>query len=201
MHVIRRAAFTPMGWKNGAGTTLEIAVHGRRGEDFDWRLSMAQVARDCSFSAFAGCERYTTLVEGAGFDLLGPDGTLIAFTRVGQVHAYAGAVAWACRLRGGASWDLNLIVRKGVAARMDSVPFGARELQIAASAVDRWLVPLDASCELEPVAAPGTVRLDARDAALLAAGEAAIARVATGSGGGWLAIASLPPLPQAHQNL
>ena len=198
MHLLRRADYTPMRWKNGAGTTLEIAAQGREGEAFDWRLSMARVEGDCSFSSFEGYERHTTLVEGPGFELSGADGRVLAFARVGTVHAYAGAVPWACRLRGGACWDLNLIVRSGVAACMDSVRVGPEALELAAGIADRWLVPLDAAMELCMGACVGAVRLEARDALFLAAGEAATLRAAAGNGGGWLAIASLPRSPRSR---
>jgi uncharacterized protein len=197
MHVLRQVDYTPMRWKNGAGTTLEIARHGRHGEAFDWRLSMALVEGDCTFSSFDGYERYTTLVEGPGIELVGPDGRSLAFTRIGAVHAYAGAVPWACTLRGAASWDLNLIVRSGQAARMDTVRVGTQALELAAAVVDRWLVPLDAALELCLGACAGTVLLEARDALYLAAGEAATLRAVAGNGGGWLAVASLPPLPRS----
>lgn len=201
MHVLRQADYMPMRWKNGAGTTLEIAVRGRNGEPFDWRLSMALVERDSTFSSFEGYQRHTALVDGPGFELLGADGASLAFTSVGQVHAYAGAVPWSCRLRGGATWDLNLIARLGLPAHMESARIDARGLDLAAGTADRWLVPLDAPLELCPGACAGAVLLEARDALYLAAGEAATLRAQAGSGGGWLAIASLPPLPSPPQNL
>lgn len=197
MHVLRQSDYTPMRWKNSAGTTLEIALHGRDGEAFDWRLSMALVDADCTFSSFEGYQRQTTLVDGPGFDLFGPGGRSFAFTRVGDVHAYDGAVAWACRLRGGACRDLNLIVRIGLAAGMEAVRVASQPLELAAGVADRWLVPLDEPLELCLGACAGAVLLEARDALFLAAGEAATLRAAAGSGGGWLAIASLPPSPRS----
>jgi environmental stress-induced protein Ves len=200
MHVLRRSDYTPMRWKNGAGTTLEIALHGRHGEAFDWRLSMALVDADCTFSSFEGYQRQTTLVDGPGFDLFGPDARPLAFARVGEVHAYDGAVAWACRLRGGACRDLNLIVRSGLAASMEGVRVAGQPLELAAGAADRWLVPLDEPLELCLGACVATVLLEARDALFLAAGETATLRPAAGGGGGWLAIASLPPSPRLGQD-
>jgi environmental stress-induced protein Ves len=198
MHVIRRADYTAMPWKNGAGTTLEIAVQGRQGEAFDWRLSLALVEQDCAFSAYAGYERHTALVEGAGFELRSPEGSTLSFTQVGQVHAYEGATPWECRLRAGPAWDLNLIARSGLGGRMHALRAGPEALPLDASPAGCYIVSLQAPLEI--VAGAGSVRLASRDAAFLARGEAATVTAAAGSGGGWLVIASLPPAA-LRQNL
>lgn len=53
-------------WKNGGGTTAEVAVWppGVGFDDFDWRVSMARVERDGPFSRFPGIERTLVLLEG-----------------------------------------------------------------------------------------------------------------------------------------
>lgn len=63
-----------MPWKNGGGTTREIAVFppGTGMEDFLWRLSMAQVEATGPFSAFAGIDRTLAVIEGR-LALNGPD--------------------------------------------------------------------------------------------------------------------------------
>ena len=55
-------------WKNGGGTTAEVAVHppGAGLDDFDWRISMADVAVDGPFSRFPGVDRTLVLAEGRG---------------------------------------------------------------------------------------------------------------------------------------
>jgi len=61
-----------MPWKNGRGTTLELAVDppGATLETgFRWRISSAEVAASGPFSAFPGLNRWLLLVEGAGFDI------------------------------------------------------------------------------------------------------------------------------------
>ena len=56
-----------MPWKNGGGTTAEIAAFpdGAGFNAFDWRISLAEVASDGPFSAFPGIDRTLMLVEGA----------------------------------------------------------------------------------------------------------------------------------------
>ena len=61
----------PQPWKNGAGLTREIAVARNAATEcgFDWRLSVAEVARDAPFSAFPGVDRCIVLLRGAGLQL------------------------------------------------------------------------------------------------------------------------------------
>jgi environmental stress-induced protein Ves len=59
-------------WKNGGGSTTEIAVDppgSSVAEPFRWRISLASVAVSGPFSAFQGYERSIMLVGGAGMDL------------------------------------------------------------------------------------------------------------------------------------
>ena len=63
----------PTPWKNGGGTTREIAQSpGPKG--FSWRLSVADVDSEGPFSRFSGLSRILTVIEGDGFELYGPDG-------------------------------------------------------------------------------------------------------------------------------
>ncbi|MEO6155570.1 MAG: HutD family protein [Thermomonas sp.] len=65
--------YTRMRWKNGAGWTSEILkVHGsddRDTNDWDWRLSIAEIEADAPFSAFPGVERELVLLSGNGLRL------------------------------------------------------------------------------------------------------------------------------------
>ncbi len=59
---ITRAAELPSTpWRNGQGQTTEIALAGRP-DDFAWRVSLAEVARDSDFSPFPGVDRIIMLV-------------------------------------------------------------------------------------------------------------------------------------------
>ena len=55
-----------MRWKNGRGTTYEVATSpdGSGTADFDWRISFADVDTDGPFSSFAGIDRVIVVVEG-----------------------------------------------------------------------------------------------------------------------------------------
>jgi environmental stress-induced protein Ves len=125
------AALAPQPWKNGAGLTREIAV-GPRGADnasFDWRISLAEVARDAPFSAFPGIDRCITLLRGAGMRLVSLDRSIDH--RLDQVLApfcFAGELALNATLFDGACSDFNVMTRRGAWSAEVSVVRAACEL-------------------------------------------------------------------------
>ncbi|MGL6210245.1 MAG: HutD/Ves family protein, partial [Paracoccaceae bacterium] len=66
-----------MPWANGRGVTTEL-IRVERDGALDWRLSMAQVVEDGPFSRLPGIARNLTVIEGPGFDLVGPGVRLAA---------------------------------------------------------------------------------------------------------------------------
>lgn len=114
-------------WKNGAGLTREIAVHpvGAGIADFDWRISVAEVARDAPFSAFPGVDRCITLLRGAGMRLRSDDGRLDArLDRPLQPLHFPGDLPLAATLIDGACSDFNVMTRRG-AVRCEVTCHGA----------------------------------------------------------------------------
>ncbi|MFE2878995.1 HutD family protein [Streptomyces roseus] len=71
VRILRAGDRAALAWKNGGGVTREIAAwpEGAGLADFDWRISLAEVAADGPFSAFPGVDRTLTLAEAAGMDL------------------------------------------------------------------------------------------------------------------------------------
>ena len=68
------ADYRTMPWRNGRGTTRELAVFpadsALDGRPFAWRVSIADVKSDCEFSVFPGYDRSLMLMEGAGMELV-----------------------------------------------------------------------------------------------------------------------------------
>jgi environmental stress-induced protein Ves len=66
-----RSGHTAMPWRNGGGTTHEIAIAPTDTPDapFCWRLSIADLAGDGPFSEFPGIDRILLLLEGEGVTL------------------------------------------------------------------------------------------------------------------------------------
>ncbi|MDC0740623.1 HutD/Ves family protein [Polyangium mundeleinium] len=69
---LRPSDYRVMPWKNGLGTTTEIAVEppGAGLDDFAWRLSIADLAASGPFSTFPGIERILLQTEGAPMELV-----------------------------------------------------------------------------------------------------------------------------------
>jgi uncharacterized protein len=65
--ILRSVDYVARPWKNGGGTTRDIAVSpsGASLDTFDWRLSLAQVDRDGPFSRFDNVDRTLVLLSGA----------------------------------------------------------------------------------------------------------------------------------------
>jgi len=66
--------FKSIPWKNGKGKTIEVAINeGGTLDNFDWRLSMADVVEDGEFSNFNGYLRNLVLIKGNAIALCHDD--------------------------------------------------------------------------------------------------------------------------------
>lgn len=105
---------TPQAWRNGGGRTRELLAWPA-GQDWQLRISRADIDADGPFSAFPGVERWFTVLEGAGVALHFPD----AAAPTATLHAgdaplhFDGGLAPGCTLLNGATQDLNLMARAG----------------------------------------------------------------------------------------
>jgi hypothetical protein len=108
--LITRQQFKVMPWKNGAGTTAEIAIEPagadfREGK-FDWRLSSARIEDENRFSQFPGYDRILTVLSGEGLMLnsqeLGPF----------EVFEFEGEDRIDCTLIGNPVEDLGVIFKR-----------------------------------------------------------------------------------------
>lgn len=102
-------------WKNGAGTTREIAVEpaGAGTDDFDWRLSLAEVDHDAPFSAFPGVDRCIVLLRGEGMALRSDGAATAHDLRPLQPWSFPGERAVAALLLAGPCSDFNVMTRRG----------------------------------------------------------------------------------------
>jgi environmental stress-induced protein Ves len=71
MIVISPDRYRVMPWKNGGGSTTEIAISpdGVGIDAFDWRVSIASVAQSGPFSTFPGVDRTLSVLDGNGIVL------------------------------------------------------------------------------------------------------------------------------------
>lgn len=106
------AGLSPVLWKNGGGSTTEIAIGPPDSgfEDFDWRVSLATIEKDGAFSAFPGVDRTLVLVEGHGMTLeIDGEPTLVTDTE--PVVAFDGSSQVIAKLSRGGSTDFNAMTR------------------------------------------------------------------------------------------
>jgi uncharacterized protein len=141
-----------MPWKNGAGTTTEVAVFpaGASLDEFEWRLAIADLDRSGPFSSFPGVDRLLTVLPPGRVSLT-IDGVARAMAPL-EVVRFAGESQVSASLAAGPARDLNLMLRRG---RVDA--------SIEAITLDGELrVPLDGRpmvlCAIE-----GSVRLELGD--------------------------------------
>lgn len=101
-------------WKNGGGTTTELAVHPASGRPL-WRVSIADVSTSGPFSDFSGYERTIMLLEGDGMRLAFDDASEAVVDRPYSPFVFDGAAKCQCTLLGGAVRDMNLMVDRTTA--------------------------------------------------------------------------------------
>lgn len=127
-------------WKNGLGWTREIArgfspaavspqqpmaslADTANGDGWDWRVSIAEIDRDCAFSSFPGIERELVLIAGEGMTLTfapaaaDADGERVELAPPHGRIRFAGERQLQCRLHAGPTRDFNLMWRR---ARCDA---------------------------------------------------------------------------------
>lgn len=112
--IIRFGDGAPRPWRNGLGTTRELAVHpsAASGDDFLWRISIAEVDSAAPFSRFPGIDRHIVLIEGAGFGMTLDEGHQHALTTPFAPFAFPGEASVAVTLVAGPTRDFNLMVRR-----------------------------------------------------------------------------------------
>ena len=114
MHRFSLAAAPRRPWKNGGGETRELAVAppGAGLDDFDWRISCAQVASGGPFSAFPGVDRSLAVLDGAGLrlDFAGSEALELGVDCAPLV--FAGEAAVNAELLDGPVGDFNLMTRR-----------------------------------------------------------------------------------------
>ena len=101
-------------WRNGLGWTREIHAHAMAGspDDWAWRLSIAEIEQDASFSAFPGIDRELVLLAGNGLRLRFADGEVRELHPPHDKLRFAGERAVTGELLDGPTQDFNLMWRR-----------------------------------------------------------------------------------------
>lgn len=123
VRVLNPSDYKEMRWKNGQGSTTELAVFREENPlesssiPFEWRVSIAQVPTDGPFSRFEGIDRVILVLEGPGMRLVHEEGSHEEGTqaRLYPLEPYAFSGDWTTTglLEGGPVVDFNVMTRRG----------------------------------------------------------------------------------------
>lgn len=131
-------------WRNGAGSTAEIVSVPPDADEFDWRVSIADVVDDGAFSVFEGIDRTIVnltdvrmrlVVDGAGHDL-----------QPFEPFAFDGGATTTCTVSA-PTRDFNVMSRRGRA----EVTVRVHRLTTThiVTGVDAWVVVLGGEVGLD----------------------------------------------------
>ncbi len=109
------ADYKSMPWKNGGGTTLEMAISPEGATlgdgSFLWRVSSADVSTGGPFSLFPEHDRLLFLLSGGGMILSG-EGRQLSLGRSLWAERFRGDIPCECTLPLGPVKDFNVIWRR-----------------------------------------------------------------------------------------
>ena len=95
-------------WRNALGWTREILRFPDR-DDWDWRLSIAEIDQDAPFSTFPGVDRELVLLAGNGMRLCFDDGAEHALLPPHDRLRFSGERTVTGKLIDGPTHDFNLM--------------------------------------------------------------------------------------------
>jgi environmental stress-induced protein Ves len=192
INLISPADYRVMTWRNGQGTTTEIAIAPGHGDRFRWRLSIADVAASGPFSDFSGYDRIIAVVSGAGMRLAVAGRAAVVLTRDSEPYAFPGDAATECTLLDGPIRDFNLMTdRSSCRGAVAALRFAGRPidqpltqgatsllhavrggLAVSGGASGGWQVPEGATLRLDGAGGGLTIASDHGGLALLASIDA-----------------------------
>jgi hypothetical protein len=143
---LRPSDYRVMPWKDGGGSTTEIAIEppgASLADPFAWRVSMARVEASGPFSRFPGYQRALVLLEGAGLILDFEGKARQRLKRPGQTVAFSGDDAVSATLIQGPCLDFGIISDpRRVAASLQMLTLGPDATSFTLAPVTLFFAPL-----------------------------------------------------------
>jgi len=114
MRKLDPATFRTMPWKNGGGTTTEVLTLPASSDldNFEARVSSAEITTDGPFSRFDGVDRTLVVTSGAGITLDTTDGASVFLDTTSRPFAFTGEDPCFATLKRGAITDVNIMTRR-----------------------------------------------------------------------------------------
>jgi uncharacterized protein len=179
IELIRARDYREQPWKNGGGLTREIAVafSDDASKHVLWRISLATIERDGPFSEFRGYDRTIVALDDDPVEL-DIDGTTIVL-EPGHPHEFRGESQVACRLRAGATRDLNAMTSRDAFVHDVEIVTSAQRFVLDDDEIAFvYAIDGDAAVDGMPCAAGDTIWLQEADAVdVRTGGSAAVIRV------------------------
>ena len=165
---LKQSDYKSMPWKNGLGTTVELAVspHDPTVKDspFLWRISIASVSEDGAFSHFPHIDRNLTILQGKGMVLeVSGQGDLNLNAPLQSV-CFSGEADVMARLYDGPITDFNVMVDRRFAQASVVVFALENEVPLILSAADIYFLHV-------PDTSAGVVLSDDRGNVQIESGE------------------------------
>jgi environmental stress-induced protein Ves len=110
-NIYQQQDFKRLAWKNGLGFTTELARHEIDGDEFLWRLSIAEVKTDGPFSNFSGYMRNLVLLEGKGITLNHDGVRSDVLAKQFEFACFDGKTETVASLHDGPITDFNIMTR------------------------------------------------------------------------------------------
>jgi environmental stress-induced protein Ves len=168
MRIVRAADYRRMPWKNGGGSTTEVAIAPSDAtlDDFDWRISMAHVAAPGPFSRFPGIDRTLAVIEGRGIVLTIADAP-VTLDRGAPPLFFPGDIETSATLIGGPIDDLNVMSNRARFRHRMTRHRADETIPLPADADAVVVMPRggDAGLDMTPIADGDTLILERADVA------------------------------------
>jgi environmental stress-induced protein Ves len=167
IRILRAADRVAVPWKNGGGVTREVAIWPKESsfDNFDWRISIAEVRSSGPFSVFDNIDRTMCILHGRLTLAFGE--RVMALDTNSAPFAFPGDVACSGTPLDGDVMDLNVMTRRGrCLAHVEGLPALSHFVD-----ANRTLIVASAPSMVAAGAEP--ISLEALDA-LLIEGSAAV---------------------------
>ncbi|WP_455481579.1 HutD/Ves family protein [Bartonella sp. B35(2025)] len=114
MQLLKADQYKVMSWKNGGGSTREIAFALNDNGEIDWRLSIATISQSGPFSNFEGIDRTIVLLDGdqVTLNIAGQPAVVLDYSS--QPFTFAGEADVDAVLNGRETIDLNIMTRRKI---------------------------------------------------------------------------------------
>ncbi len=153
--ILKPKDYVTVPWKNGAGTTSQIAIFPNTTQStlatessFHWRLSSAVLTQPTPFSNFPGCDRILTLIEGEELTLHNQTQKKVTALKRGEIARFPGEdqIEGGCR---NPVTDLGLIFsRAHVTADCQTMAFSGKPRSLSFSGTVAVLFSMDGDFRL-----------------------------------------------------